>query len=333
MKPIAEKKPKAWAKIQKHPDMIKRHKSVALLQLQYNYACNMRCDHCAITNLRQPGKPSLTLADVHLIADQADAMGLASICISGGEPLIFPDLEDVIDAIGPERFVLSMDTNGWLLDEERVKWLVHKGVDRVHLSIDGMRENHDKFRHKEGSWLRCVYALAHAQKHGLGVIINICATRSITRSGELERHLEYVSQFGFHTSIIHAKPVGSFCDSEDVCQTQDIQYIQGLTKQYNCSTHLSPLQGIDFGCLCFKRHFSITAYGDVLPCPWIPITYGNIHESRLEDIVNFGLGSKWFSYDRHHSCLSGNCDSEFYKRIFPQLEGKAQPVSYLDIEW
>jgi MoaA/NifB/PqqE/SkfB family radical SAM enzyme len=313
------KKPLAYAKIVRHPEKIKNKECVALIQLQYNYACNFKCKHCAIENLKKD-ENTLTIADVKRIADQADSMGLASICISGGEPLIFPDLLEVVNAIDPKRFVISMDTNGYFLTEKKIKWLVEIGVDRIHLSIDGLQKNHDAFRGAK-SWARCINALRICKEHGLGVIVNIVATKSIVNSGELVRQLEFISQFKEHASIIYAKPVGAFENSkEEILDTKDLDYIQTLTKQYNCSTHLSMNCGHEFGCLCFKRHFSITAYGDVLPCPWIPITIGNIHSEDLETIIKRGLGMKWFSYDNKFSCLSGNKDTEFYQKVLPQIK-------------
>lgn len=332
---LQNKKPLAYAKIEKHPEMIGQGKSVALIQLQYNYACNFKCQHCAIEKFKQPRGLVLTPVDVKRIADEADKMGLASICISGGEPLIFPDLPDVIRAIGPERFCISIDTNGWMLEEEKVKWLVENGVDRIHLSLDGLSDNHDAFRHKQGSWDKCIEALPFCKKYGLGVIINIVATKSLVKNREIEKQLEYTKQFGFHTSIIHAKPVGSFEEfKNEICDSKDIAYIQSLTKKYNASTHLSPNCGYEFGCLCFKRHFSITSYGDVLPCPWIPITMGNIFVEKLEDIVKRGLTIKWFSYDHKFSCQSGNCDTYFYKHILPQIEKSGEyPAEWRKIKW
>lgn len=333
---IQEKKPLAFRKIQKHPEMIKNKESVALIQLQYDYKCNMKCDHCAIEKFKQnPGKQKLTVKEVKRIADQADEMGLASICISGGEPLCFPDLEDIVKAIGKERFVISMDTNGWLLTEEKIKWLVKIGVDRIHLSMDGFEGNHDEFRHKKGSWQRVVKALPFCEQYGLAVVINIVATKSLVESGQLLQQIMYVERFNQHTSIIFAKPVGTFEDSKDeILNNENIKYIQALTKKFNCSTHLSPNFGHTFGCMCFKKHFSITAFGDVLPCPWIPISMGNIFEEDLETIIRRGLNNKWFSYDRKYTCHSGNCDSKFYQEIIPQIEkASTYPADWMAIKW
>lgn len=330
------KKPLVYEKILKVPGKIAAQESVALLQLQYNYRCNFKCEHCAIERFKQKQGRTLTIADVKRIADQADAMGLASICISGGEPLIFPDLEDVINAIGPNRFVISMDTNGFLLDEKKIEWLVAKGVDRIHLSIDGLEINHTKFRGGvAGSWKRCIDALDLCKKHGLGVIINIVVTKNMIGSGELVRQLEFIKQFGHHASMIYAKPVGTFeCSKDQIMDNHDMDFVQSLTAKYNASTHLSPNNGYEFGCLCFKKHFSITAYGDVLPCPWIPITIGNIFDEDLATIVRRGLSIKWFSYSCKLGCLSGNRDSEFYQRILPQIEKFPEyPVDWKKINW
>jgi len=332
---LQDKKPLAYAKIIKHPEKIKNKECVALIQLQYNYMCNFKCKHCAIEIFKQKNGRVLTIADVKRIADQADAMGLASICISGGEPLIFPDLKDVVDAIGPQRFVISMDTNGWMLSEEKIKWLVDIGVDRIHLSIDGLESNHNMFRGAKGSWKKCIDALAYCKKYGLGVIINIVATKSLVNSGELVKQLEFIVPFGQHASIIYAKPTGAFQDCKDeILDAKDLDFIQSLTKKYNCSTHLSANCGHEFGCLCMKRHFSITAYGDVLPCPWIPISIGNIFNEDLQTVVKRGLEMKWFSYDNKYSCQCGNRDSFFYQNILPQVDQSATyPADWKNINW
>lgn len=318
---LQEKKPLAFEKIKQFPEKIKRRESVALLQLQYNYSCNFKCKHCAIEKFKKLDQPTLSVDEVKGIADQADQMGLASICISGGEPLIFHDLEDVINAIGPKRFCISVDTNGYFLTEDKILWLVEKGVDRIHLSIDGLESNHSAFRGNKASWEKCINSLELCKEHGLGVIINIVATKSIIENREIIRQLEFIKRFKLHASMIYAKPVGSFEHyKKEILDSKDLEYIQSLTKKYNCSTHLSQNCGYEFGCLCVKRHFSITAYGDVLPCPWIPITIGNIRKEPLDKIIKRGLENPWFQYGRKYSCLSGNKDSYFYNKVLPQIE-------------
>ncbi|MCP4648790.1 MAG: radical SAM protein [PVC group bacterium] len=331
---IEVRKPVAWAKIQQTDQRVKEGKSIALLQLQYRYVCNEVCKHCAIERFKVnlEGR-KLTPADVKDIADQAHEYGLFSICISGGEPLIFHDLEQVIDAIGPERFILSMDTNGLALSQHEIKWLVTKGVDRIHLSIDGLQENHDEFRHEEGAWQHNIDMLPYCKQYGLGVVVNIVATKDLVRSREIEEQLEFIQKFGFHASLIYAKPVGNFEEAGDqVLNKKDFAYLETLTKKYNCSTHLTPAYGRDVGCLCFKRHFSILPNGKVLPCPWLPISMGNVLEEKLETIITGSLMNPWFSWKHKHTCHSGNQDSYFYKNVVSQLDELHDLFGY-PVDW
>jgi len=338
---IQDTKPIAWEKIQKFPERTKNNQSTALVQLQVDYRCNMACQHCAIDKFRKninntPYK--LDVGKIKDIADQIHNEGLVAICISGGEPLIFPNLEQIISTIGPERFVLSMDTNGLGLNEEKIKWLVDKGVNRIHLSLDGLEENHNKFRKlKKGlnSWSHNVEMLPLCKKHGLDVVINVVATKDLVKSKEMEKQLEFIEQFGFHSSMIYAKPVGTFEEAKDqVLNTDDFNYLESLTKKYNCSTHLTENHGVYFGCLCFKRHFSITAFGSVLPCPWIPISMGNIFEESFKTILDRGLNNPWFSFNNKFTCHSGNNDSYFYQNIISQIDKHSEyPVPYYKIDW
>ncbi len=330
------RKPEAWKKIKSIPQRVKEGKSIALMQLQYKYICNENCTHCAIEKFKLNIKGrKLTPLDVKSITDQAHQYGLYSLCLSGGEPMIFSDLEQVIDAIGPERFVLSMDTNGLALTENKIKWLVDKGVDRIHLSIDGLEKNHDEFRHKEGSWQHNIDLLPYCKEYGLGVIVNIVATKDLVRSKEIEKQLDFIKQFNFHSSLIYAKPVGNFEEAKNqVLNTEDFEYLESLTKKYNCSTHLTINNGLDVGCMCYKRHFSILPNGESLPCPWIPISMGNVIEEGLETIINRGLNNPWFFWENKFTCHSGNSDSFFYQNIISQIDKHIEyPVPYNKIDW
>jgi len=334
---IEYKKPLTWEKIKNIPNQIKAGKSIALIQIQKNYNCNQACLHCAISKFREHLKGSnLSVENMKQIADEAHDYGLYSMCISGGEPLLFSDLQKTIEAVDSSRFVLSVDTNGSLLNEEKIKWLVELGVDRIHLSIDGMSENHNTFRKvKKDEWQHNIDLLPLCKQLGLGVIINIVATKNLVRSTQIETQLEFIKQFGFHSSLIYAKPVGTFEEARDqVLNSKDFEYLETLTKKYNCSTHLTVNNGLDIGCMCYKRHFSLLPDGQSLSCPWIPISMGNVFTEGLETIIKRGLSNPWFSWDNKFTCHSGNSDSYFYQNIISQIDEHSDyPVSYKDINW
>lgn len=331
---LRQLKPKVYEKIITHDDKIARGECVAIVGLQYSYLCNFKCKHCSIETLKDPTRPTMTIDGVKYIADQLDEMGLASVCITGGEPIIFPEIEQIIDALGPDRFNLAMDTNGLKMTEEKLKWIISKGIDRIQLSIDGQPNSHNTLRGERASFNSCIRTLEAAVKLGFKVVVNVVATKTLINSGELVNHIQYLSQFGQHINILSAKRAGAFLDSEDEIPNQEeCDFVESLTQVYNCSTHQTKNVGHCFGCYALKRMFNITPYGDVIPCCFVPISLGNVFEEPLKVIVERGLKIKWFGYGCANSCLAGNTDDEFYKRILPQVFGKKQPVSYKEINF
>lgn len=144
-------KPFVYEKVIKFEEKLRNNESVAIIQLQYNYDCNFKCAHCSISDFRFHNKKdrSLTVADVRELSRQADELGLAHIDITGGEPLIFQDLDQLVEAINPARFYLQCDTNGWLMTDEKAKHLKSIGIDKIQLSLDNLSaEDHDAFRRK-----------------------------------------------------------------------------------------------------------------------------------------------------------------------------------------
>ena len=112
---LKREKPRVYEKISQFAEKVERGESIAILQFQYDYTCNFRCQHCCIKRFQ--GKKEgrcFTPADVKELSRQADEMGLAHIVITGGEPLVFPDFDEIVAAIDPQKFYITSDTNGWI---------------------------------------------------------------------------------------------------------------------------------------------------------------------------------------------------------------------------
>ena len=81
----------------------------------------------------------MTLEDVKNISNQADDLGLARFVITGGEPLVMRDFDQVVEAIDPEKHYIITDTNGWFLDDKKSKHIKSIG-EKVQLSLDSFIE-------------------------------------------------------------------------------------------------------------------------------------------------------------------------------------------------
>ena len=177
-------KPYVYEKIMKYAEKVERGESIAILQFQYDYTCNFRCEHCSVKRFQ--GKKEgrfFTIPDVRELSRQADEMGLAHVVITGGEPLVFPDFDQIVEALDPSKFYITSDTNGWFLDSARARHLKSIGVDKIQLSLDSLNaEEHDSFRHHPGSHARALRAINAALEAGLNIILSTVVTHQRVRS-------------------------------------------------------------------------------------------------------------------------------------------------------
>lgn len=328
---MKKEKPYVYEKIMKYGEKVKRGESIAIIQFQYDYACNFRCRHCDITRLRENKKKKrfFTLKDVKELSRQADAMGLAQIVITGGEPLVFPDFDAIVAAIDPQKFYVVADTNGWFLDEKRAKHLKSIGVDKIQLSLDSLSAaEHDQFRRKPGAHARALRAIDASLNAGLNTILATVVSKQRIRSQEFLDFLEFAKKKGVGVFVSYAKPVGEWEGNFDVLVTRDdMDYLREIEKRYNVFTHLTPSYGLNLGCIAAKRMFSVTKYGDVLPCPYIHVSLGNFFKEPLKKIVERGLKIKYFG-EYVNTCLIAE-DRKFIKNIIAKkIYGRRLPVPY-----
>ena len=331
-------KPFVYEKIMKYDEKVKRGESIAVLQFQYDFTCNFTCQHCSIKRFQVPKKSKLedkrrffTTNDIRELSRQADELGLAHIVISGGEPLVFPDFDEIIEAIDPQKFYITSDTNGWFLDADKAKHLKNIGVDKIQLSLDSLSAaEHDEFRRKPHSHEKTIRAIDAALDAGLNIIVQTVVTKQRVRSEEFIKFLEFVNGKGVGVYVSYAKPVGAW-EGNFSCLVNraDMDYMRELEKKYNVFTHLTPSYGLDLGCIAVKRMVSITKYGDVMPCPYIHVSLGNFFNEPLKDIIERGLRINYFG--KHiDTCLVGE-DREFIDKYVVKTYGKPLPVPFSEV--
>jgi MoaA/NifB/PqqE/SkfB family radical SAM enzyme len=330
---LQEEKPYVYEKMMQFNEKMKRGESIAIIQFQYNYTCNIRCQHCSVKRFqgKKDGR-QFTMADVRELARQADEMGLARFVITGGEPLVFKDFDALVKAIDPQKFYINVDTNGWFLDEKRAKHLKSIGVNRVQLSIDSLdASEHDNFRRAKGSHARCMRAIDATLNAGLAIFIQTVVTKQRLYSDEFMRFVEYFNNRGIGVFVTYAKPVGSWEGNFDVLvNMDDINYFRELEKKHNVFTHLTPAYGLDMGCIGVKGMVSVTQYGDVLPCPYIHLSIGNVFKEPLKDIIQRGLDIKFFG-EHVDTCIIAEDRNFIHNYLAKKIYGKPLPVPCAEV--
>jgi MoaA/NifB/PqqE/SkfB family radical SAM enzyme len=326
---LSSEKPYVYRKILQFDEKLKKGESIAIIQFQYNYACNFACVHCSVKRFQgKTPRRSFTIEDVRNLSLQADQLGLARFVITGGEPLVFKDFDDLVAAIDPGKFYISCDTNGWFLDDARAKHLKDIGVDRIQLSIDSLdAEEHDRFRQAKGSHRKALRALDSTRSAGLDVFIQTVVTKQRLHSDEFLEFVNYFNRIDIGVFVTYAKPVGAWEGNFDVLVDRaDLDYMRELEKRHKLYTHLTPAYGLDMGCIAVKGMISVTQYGDVLPCPYIHASIGNVFEEPLSDIIKRGLSIKYFG-EHVDTCLIAEDKSFIFKHVVKHIYNKPLPVS------
>ncbi len=331
---LKETKPRVYEKFQNSAAKILSGQPVPIIQFQYNYQCNFKCEHCSIAPFQstpkqklESGRPGWDMAKVRELSRQADELGLARFVITGGEPLTYPDFDQLVEAIDPNKHYINCDTNGWFLDEKKAYHLKAMGVDRVQMSLDSLNaEEHDAFRNKKGSHARCLRAIDACQKVGLEIYVQTVVTKTRCRSQEFKDFVKFLNAKGVGVFISYAKQVGEWQGEGDILVNKDdMRYIDKMEKENRLFTHISPSYGFNMRCIAVKGMISVTDYGDVLPCPYIHTSIGNVFKEPLKDIIQRGLDIKYFG-EWKETCLIAEDRHFIEKYVAGKIDGKKLPV-------
>ena len=127
-----------------------------LVALNLTSRCNLKCDHCYLdaTTKIGGGHDELTTEECFRLIDQIAEVNRGSLLvITGGEPLVRPDILDIARHAVKHQFMVVFGTNGMLIDDAMAKEMVEIGVMGVGISIDSLDPaKHNAFRGLPNAW-------------------------------------------------------------------------------------------------------------------------------------------------------------------------------------
>jgi Fe-coproporphyrin III synthase len=114
--------------------------------------CNLNCKHCYSISTDTDFADELSTAEIFATMDQLKAARVPALILSGGEPLLRPDLFEIAAHAKHLGFSVSLSTNGTLIDRATADRIADARFDYVGISIDGIGDAHDRFRRKAGAF-------------------------------------------------------------------------------------------------------------------------------------------------------------------------------------
>jgi len=255
--------------------------------------CNLSCEHCfdrafSLNAERDGTKRKLTTQELVAVVREQLALGVVSFSFQGGEVFYRKDLEQIIKACEPHRSYVTIITNGILFTDETAAKLKRWGVDNIMVSIDsGIAEEHDAFRKHEGTLKAATEAIDRARRLGFACTIATTVTHQSLRSDGFRKIYEFAKERKILQFIFIAIPVGNWNSRDDlVLDEADSAYLDQLNRESG-GTLRRDLHPHLFreGCPAVKESVYMSPYGDILPCPFLHTSLGNVREHTSADII------------------------------------------------
>ena len=282
-----------------------------LVALNLTRRCNLACAHCYLDAgaRRQRNDAELVTAEVAAVLDGIAALGGETmVVLTGGEPLLRPDLEAIARHAAGRGLMVVVGTNGTVLKARRVAALVAAGVAGVGISLDSLDPAyHDGFRGRPGAWARTMAAIDACRRGGLAFQIHFSVTDR--NAAELEAMIAFARSAGaLALNVFFLVCTGRgerFADVsagtyDDVLRrvTRAAREETGLLVRAKCAPHfkrmameLDPAWPITLahgyeagGCLAGTRYCRVTPEGEVTACPYIETSVGSVRATPFAEI-------------------------------------------------
>ncbi len=139
--------------------------------------CNLTCKHCYATSADKDFPGELNTEKIFSVMHDLKSFSVPVLILSGGEPLMRPDIFEISHYAKKMGFYVGLSSNGTLINENNIRDIVDVGYNYVGISLDGMRETHDRFRRKQGSFDAALSGIRLCHKAGIKVGLRFTLTQ------------------------------------------------------------------------------------------------------------------------------------------------------------
>jgi MoaA/NifB/PqqE/SkfB family radical SAM enzyme/SAM-dependent methyltransferase len=253
--------------------------------------CSFNCWHCYNAGRSQEDVP---LASLKTLAADLQHLGAVIVTLTGGEPLLRDDLEEIV-RLFDDRSCLIVGTTGDGLTPGRARALRAGGAFGVGISLDStIAEEHDRMRGRPGAFRIAVDALGVARAEGLYPYVVAVATREFLARDRFMRFMAFAGECGaLEVHLLEPSAQGRLEGRTDVLlsgrEKQAILDFQAEVAREDALPILSSftyLEGGDaFGCGAGLTHIYIDGSGEVCPCNLVPLSFGNAQREPMAAIL------------------------------------------------
>jgi len=298
--------------------------------------CPYNCIHCGAAGI--VADPEFTLEEINRVVDEAVDLGAYLISFDGGETMVRSDIVDMVASVDKTKAIATCFTSGFKLTPERARDLKNAGLYSAHISVDSPDEKeHDRVRGREGAFQNSMTGIKNTLD--AGIMADMFVVVSPDNIDDLEEFYTLADDLGMQEmSIYEIIAVGRWLDHEDETLTKkDVVRLERFQKSKNKETDGPRVTAFpyfngpeQFGCFAGRRWMHVAAGGDVMPCAYTPLSFGNVREDGLAEI--------WKRMGKH-AAYKGSADycmmrnPEFRKEYIHTIPKDAQIPLRVDLQY
>jgi heme d1 biosynthesis radical SAM protein NirJ len=191
--------------------------------------CNLTCRHCYTASSDKDFHGELSSSEVFRVLEELKDFQVPALILSGGEPLLRPDIFEIAAYAKKLGFYLGLSSNGTLMDREMAAKIADVGFNYVGVSLDGLQEKHDYIRGKSGAFVESINGIRNCRERGVKAGIRFTPTKeNITDLPGLLELMDRESIDRFYLSHWNYAGRGSANQQEDSARTATRQLVENM---------------------------------------------------------------------------------------------------------
>jgi len=254
----------------------------SMIAIAVTNRCMLNCWHCYNAGRDRTDMP---LEVFRRVARELLELGAARVVLTGGEPLLRDDIEEICRCFD-DRCSLALSTTGLGLTLSNARGLKKAGVFSLGVSLDSDDPaEHDRLRGRKGMFDEAVKALEIAREAELFPYVRTMAKPDLIPRERFMRLLEVAGRAGaLEVVILEPVPVGNMAGCSDMGLAQShrgrlLEYQREVSCRedlplLSTTTYLASSAG--FGCSAGLGHIYIDGSGEICPCNMVPLSFGNV---------------------------------------------------------
>jgi AdoMet-dependent heme synthase len=304
--------------------------------------CNLSCVHCRASADRGPFAGELDTPAAFTLLDQIVAVGNPIVILTGGEPLLRPDIFEIAEYGTGKGLRMVMAPNGTLITEKTAGQMAKSGIRRISISLDGAdRESHDAFRGINGAFEGAISGILQAKAAGIEFQINTTITKTnLKQIDQIQKLAIQLGAVAHHIFLLVPTGRGKYIVDQEISareyeETLNWFYDQRdktpLQLKATCAPHYyrilrqrakidgksvtfnsHGLDAVTRGCLGGTGFCFISHQGIVQPCGFLDVNCGDVAQTSFFDIWS---RSDVFQTLRNFDLLKGKCGQCGYKKV------------------